>query len=95
MSYGSVDGGLSGRVDACVCMSESLWCSPETIIALLIGYTPRQSKTFIKNLKKNKNISAVVSLCALFSSSSPLLLCHADSRSCVFQRTTQTALGFS
>ena len=30
----------------CVCMAESLHCSPETTITLLIGYTPIQNKNF-------------------------------------------------
>ena len=40
------------RMDTCICMVESLCCLPETIIVLLISYTPIQSKQFIK---KNKN----------------------------------------
>ena len=27
-------------MDTCICMAESLHCSPETIITLLIGYVP-------------------------------------------------------
>ena len=38
--------GVWGRMDTCICMAESLHHSPETITALLIGYTP------IQNLKK-------------------------------------------
>ena len=30
-------------MDTCICMAESLHCSPETI-TLLIGYTPIQNK---------------------------------------------------
>ena len=30
--------GVWGRMDTCVCVAESLHCSPETITALLIGY---------------------------------------------------------
>ena len=38
---GSLDGrGVWGRMDTCICMAESLWCSPETIPTMLIGYTP-------------------------------------------------------
>ena len=44
--------GVWGRMDTCICMVESLCCLPETIIVLLISYTPIQSKKFIK---KNKN----------------------------------------
>ena len=29
-----------GRMDACIWMAESLCCPPETIITLLMGYTP-------------------------------------------------------
>ena len=40
---GSLDGrGVWGRMGTCICMAESLRCSPETITTLLIGYTPKQ-----------------------------------------------------
>ena len=40
MLCGSLDGrGAWGKKDTCVCMAESLRSSPETITALLIGYT--------------------------------------------------------
>ena len=40
MLHGSLDWrGVYGRVGPCVCMTESLYCSPETITTLLIGYT--------------------------------------------------------
>ena len=43
--YGSLDGrGVWGRMDACICMAESLHCSPETITTLLTGCTPIQKK---------------------------------------------------
>ena len=46
---GSLDGrGVWGRMDTCVCMAESLCCSPETITTLLIDYTPKQNKKFFK-----------------------------------------------
>ena len=41
-------GQVSGRMDTCICMAESLHCSPETITTLLIGYTPTQNKKFKK-----------------------------------------------
>ena len=45
MLYGSLDGrGVWGGMDTCICMTESLHCSPETIITLLIGYTPTHTK---------------------------------------------------
>ena len=34
-----------GRMDTCICMTESLCCSPETTTTLLIGYTPIQNKS--------------------------------------------------
>ena len=37
-------------MDTCVCIAESLYCSPETIMALLISYTPVQNK-MLKKLK--------------------------------------------
>ena len=45
MLSGSLDGRrVWGRMDTCVCMVESLHCSPEAITILLMGYTPRQNK---------------------------------------------------
>ena len=43
-----------GRMDICLCMAESLCCSPETTTTLLIGYTTIQNKKF-KVWKKKKN----------------------------------------
>ena len=34
------ESGVWGRMDTCIYMSESLHCSPETAITLLIDYTP-------------------------------------------------------
>ena len=53
MLCGSLDGkGVGGRMDMygciCICIAESLHCSPETITTLLIGYTPTQNKKFKK-----------------------------------------------
>jgi len=36
--------GVWGRMDTCIPMAESLGCSPETVIALFISYTPIQNK---------------------------------------------------
>ena len=45
MSRGSRDGtGVYGRMDTCICLSESLHCSPETVTTLLPGNTPTQNK---------------------------------------------------
>ena len=39
--HGSLDGRVVWRrVDACICMTKSLCCPPETLTTLLIGYTP-------------------------------------------------------
>ena len=52
MLCGSLDGRrVWGRMDTCICMAESLHCSPEIIIILLISYTPIQNKKFKKKLK--------------------------------------------
>ena len=52
MLRGSLDSrGVWGIMDTCICMAESLCCSPEAIITLLLGYTPIQNKSF-KNLKE-------------------------------------------
>ena len=49
MIRGSLDGrGVWGRMDTCVCMTESLCCSPETISIVNRPYTSIQ-----KNNKKN------------------------------------------
>ena len=45
--YSSLNGrGVWGRMDTCICMAESLYCSPETITTLLIGCTTIQKKKF-------------------------------------------------
>ena len=45
--------GLFGRMDLCICMAVSLDYSPETITALLIGYTPIQNAFGVKKLNYN------------------------------------------
>ena len=35
-----------GRMDTCICMTESLPWSPETVTTLLISYAPTQNKKF-------------------------------------------------
>ena len=43
--YGSLDGReVWGRMDTCICMAESLHCSPKAITTLLIGYTSIQNE---------------------------------------------------
>jgi len=49
MLCASLDGrGVWRRMDACICMAESLGCSPEAITTSLISYTPIQNKKFFK-----------------------------------------------
>ena len=56
MLCGSLDGRrVWGRTDTCICMAESLCCSPETTTTLLIGYTPIQNKKFKVWGKKKRN----------------------------------------
>ena len=41
MSCGSLDRKeVRGRTDTCICMTESLYCTPETITTLLTSYDP-------------------------------------------------------
>ena len=42
-----------GRMDTCICMAESLFCSPEPMATLLIGYTPIQNKKLKRKKEKN------------------------------------------
>ena len=52
--HGSVEGrGLQGEMDKCVCVAESLHCSPETTTTLWIGYTSIQNKKCQKKEKKD------------------------------------------
>ena len=49
MLHHSLDGrGVWGRMETCICMTESLHYSPETITTLLIGYRQIQNKKFSK-----------------------------------------------
>ena len=51
----SLDGrGVSGRMDTCICVVESLCCPPETITTLLIGCTQTQNKKFKTDQKKRE-----------------------------------------
>ena len=36
------------KMDSCICMGESLHCSPETVTTLLIGYSPIQNVFGVK-----------------------------------------------
>ena len=44
-------------MDTCICMAESLRCSPEIIVILLISYTPIKSKKVI--LKKSSSVQSL------------------------------------
>ena len=61
MLCGNLDGRVfCGRMDTCVCMTESLLCSLETITTLFVNqlYTPIQNKNLKKiNNKKDSNVS--------------------------------------
>ena len=54
---------LPQRMDPCLCMAESILCSPKTITTLFISYTPMQNKKLKKlkteclQLKKKKDSS--------------------------------------
>ena len=53
---GSLDGrAVWGRMDTCICPTESLHCSPETVTTLLISYTQYK----IKNEKKQLELLSV------------------------------------
>ena len=87
----SLDGrGVWGRMDTCICMAESLCCSPEIVTTLLIGY---QSVQFSRSVMSNsatpgiEACQASVSITNSWSSyrltsiesvmpSSHLILCH-------------------
>ena len=60
MLFDSLDGRrVWGRMDTCICISESLFCLPETITTLLINLTPIQNKNFKiikKKVLKGKNL---------------------------------------
>ena len=41
-----IGGGVTGRVGTCICVAESIQCSPEANTTLLISYTPAQNQKF-------------------------------------------------
>ena len=49
-------------MDICICLAESLGCSPETITTLLIGYAPTQNKKFQRKKKLPPLLSIAKSL---------------------------------
>ena len=68
---GSLDGrGVREKIDTCIWMTESLHCSPKTILTLLIGYTPIQNEKFknkVHSLKKRRATEIVCNHCSYFS----------------------------
>ena len=69
---GSLDGRRVWRsMDTCVCLAESLHCSPEIITALLIGCTPIQFFFFNALLKPFGKSGSFLSTSHLFSSLGP------------------------
>ena len=44
-------GGFWGRMDPCICLAESLCCTPEIITTLLVSYTQYKIKSFKRSLK--------------------------------------------
>ena len=57
------ESGVWWRMDACMCMTESLHCSPESTITLLISHIPIQNKKFkILEKKIRKSTSTSPSL---------------------------------
>ena len=72
--YASLDGmGVRGRMDTCICMAESLHCSPETTTTLLIGLSQNKKKY----LKLKKKMSCILNgtLLLLLSRLSHVQLC--------------------
>ena len=52
MLCSGLDGtGVWGRMDTCICMTESLCCSPKTPTTLLIDCTPIQNVLGVKEIK--------------------------------------------
>ena len=60
-----------GRMDTCICIAESLCCSPDTITTMLIGYTSIQNKKLKKNKIDNRQIPTEQhrELCSMLCSS--------------------------
>ena len=50
MLCGSLEmrGEVGGKTDTCICMAESLGCSPETITTLLTSHSPIENKRLKK-----------------------------------------------
>ena len=57
MLHGSLDWrGVWGRMDTCICMAESLRCSPETSTTLLLAIPQCKMFLVLKKIKMKKKI---------------------------------------
>ena len=63
-------GEFGGRMDTCICMAESLPCSPDIIITLLIGYTQHKIKR-LKSIHMNQSLVYTCPLPSLMPSHLP------------------------
>ena len=76
MLRGSLDSrGVWGIMDICICMAESLCCSPEAIITLLLGYIPIPNKRF-KNLKEFSMVQSLMMMIMMAMTSLPINRTH-------------------
>ena len=53
-------------MDTCICMAESLCCSPETTTTLLICYTPIQNAFGVKKINKEHTVVKLIQSDKLF-----------------------------
>ena len=57
MLHGSLDWrGVWGRMDTCICMAESLRCSPETSTTLLLAIPQCKMFLVLKKIKMKKKL---------------------------------------
>lgn len=59
MVCGSLDRRSLGRMDTCICMAESLRCSPETITTLFVNQLYHNTKLKVLKIKRNKLMKGV------------------------------------
>ena len=70
--------GVWGRIDPCMWMAESICCPPETIITLLISYTPIQNKKLKKKKYCNPDIGTQATVSATPCCIVTTLLAHGN-----------------
>ena len=70
-----------GRMDTCVCMAESLWCSPKTATISLVSYTPYKIKSWKKILSALAECPSTTTLPCLANSSLTSQPFHAEALS--------------